>query len=100
MTQTSREAIILSIKDNVGNALKDLKSGIVLNINIEDKQYSIVLREDVPYGFKFAVCKITRGAPVIKYGETIGRAIMEIEAGSVVHVHNMEGLRGRGGIQS
>jgi altronate dehydratase small subunit len=95
MTQASREAIILNIKDNVGTALKDLKAGIALNIDIENKHYSIVLQEAVPYGFKFAVCKIPKGEAVIKYGETIGRATIEIDEGSVVHVHNVEGLRGR-----
>ncbi|SFH02861.1 Altronate dehydratase [Desulfotomaculum arcticum] len=99
MTQAGREAIILNIKDNTGTALKDLKAGAALNIAVEDKQYRIVLREDVPYGFKFALCKILKGEAVIKYGETIGRATIEINEGSIVHEHNMEGLRGRGVLQ-
>jgi altronate dehydratase small subunit len=33
---------------------------------------------------------------VIKYGETIGLATSDISPGEHVHVHNVEGQRGRG----
>lgn len=98
MAQISREAIILNIKDNVGTALKDLKAGTALTIGNDDNEYNIVLRDDIPYGFKFAVCKIPMGKAVIKYGEAIGQATADIQEGSVVHVHNVEGMRGRGDI--
>ncbi|MFQ5657413.1 MAG: SAF domain-containing protein [Candidatus Methylomirabilales bacterium] len=39
---------------------------------------------------------MARGAPIIKYGQVIGRATVEIAPGDHVHVHNMESLRGRG----
>jgi len=37
-----------------------------------------------------------KGTPLIKYGETIGSATEYIKQGDHVHVHNVEGLRGRG----
>ena len=39
---------------------------------------------------------IKKGTPIIKYGETIGLATEDIKEGDHVHVHNVEGLRGRG----
>jgi altronate dehydratase small subunit len=39
---------------------------------------------------------IMKGTPIIKYGETIGSATENISKGDHVHVHNVEGLRGRG----
>lgn len=36
---------------------------------------------------------------VIKYGEIIGKASVEIRKGQHVHVHNLESLRGRGDLE-
>ncbi len=88
-----KEGLVLHEKDNVGIALNDLPAG--KEINIDEKQ-TITLLEDIPYGFKFSVCSIGEGEPIIKYGETIGRAIEAIKPGSLVHIHNIEGLRARG----
>jgi len=35
-------------------------------------------------------------ATILKYGEVIGRATRDIEAGAHAHVQNIESLRGRG----
>lgn len=42
----------------------------------------------VPFGHKVALCDITTGAPIIKYGMVIGHATRDILAGEHVHVHN------------
>jgi altronate dehydratase small subunit len=36
------------------------------------------------------------GDDIMKYGEVIGAAVRSIRAGEHVHVHNLEGKRGRG----
>ena len=51
---------------------------------------------DIPYGHKIALTDIPQGAPIIKYGHTIGAASRAIRAGEYVHIHNLEALRGRG----
>jgi altronate dehydratase small subunit len=43
-----------------------------------------------------AVTDIARGEPVVKYGEMIGKASQDIRKGALVHIHNLEGARGRG----
>ncbi|MCI9175572.1 MAG: altronate dehydratase [Lachnospiraceae bacterium] len=50
----------------------------------------IILKEDIPQGHKFALCHISKGEQVIKYGAPIGIATCEIEKGSWIHTHNMK----------
>lgn len=87
-----KEGLVLHEKDNVGIALNDLTAG---NEILIDEGQTIDLLEDIPYGFKFALCPIGKEELIIKYGETIGRAIEAIKPGSLVHIHNIEGLRAR-----
>jgi len=42
------------------------------------------------------VVDIPKGAHIMKYGESIGEADVDIKRGDYVHVHNMKALRGRG----
>ena len=44
---------------------------------------------DVPYGHKI-------GEHIMKYGQSIGVADVDIKKGEYVHIHNMKALRGRG----
>ena len=48
---------------------------------------------------KIAVEDIPQGAQVMKYGESIGIASTDIKVGGQVHVHNIEGARGRGDLE-
>jgi len=42
----------------------------------------------IPAGHKVSLVRIPVGAPIRKYGQPIGVAIREIQAGSHVHGHN------------
>ena len=55
--------------------------------------------EKIPFGFKIAVTDIAIGGKIIKYGESIGIASEDIRKGQLVHVHNIEGARGRGDLE-
>lgn len=44
----------------------------------------------IPRGHKLATTAIAKGAPVIKYAQTIGYAAQDIAAGAHVHDHNLE----------
>lgn len=89
-------ALVVDAKDNVATALNDLSKGDSIAVEIEDSAVEIQLGQPIPFGHKFALKKIETGEPVIKYGEVIGLATAGIAAGEHVHVHNVEGLRGRG----
>ena len=87
-----KQALILSDKDNVATALADLAAGAVV--------LDVTLRDDVPFGHKLALERIESGEQIVKYGYPIGAASAAIEPGEHVHVHNVEGLRGRGDLES
>lgn len=88
------DAIAFSKKDNVATAIKDLYKGQVVKVSVMDEAITLELLEDVPFGHKFALIDIPEGGLVVKYGEPIGIATMNIKKGQYVHVHNVTGQRG------
>jgi altronate dehydratase small subunit len=92
----SGEALKLSEKDNVATSLKDIEPGAEVQVRWGRKVTKIQSLEKIPFGFKVALNDIDRGSNVIKYGETIGIASQNIKQGQLVHVHNVQGARGRG----
>ena len=91
-----RLAVVIHPNDNVAVALKDLKKGQKVLINVGGKRVKVALLDDIPFGHKFALKDIDQGGSIIKYGEIIGRGTKPVKAGEHVHVHNVESLRGRG----
>jgi altronate dehydratase small subunit len=68
-------------------------------VSVGGSEALIELRGPVPFGHKFALRDIAHGQEVIKYGERIGLATRVIRRGEHVHLHNVEGLRGRGDLR-
>ncbi|MGQ9781792.1 MAG: UxaA family hydrolase [Nitrososphaeria archaeon] len=99
----SREKIALRIKsvDNVATTLNDVVKDDMVTIKSADGTENRVVqaKEDIPFGFKISLKDILKGEHVIKYGEIIGRANDFIGEGCLVHIHNVEGLRGRGDLR-
>jgi altronate dehydratase small subunit len=89
-------AVIVDGKDNVATALSQLEKGDSVKLEFEDLSYIVNLSETIPAGHKFALKAILKMEPVVKYGENIGLATRNITAGQLVHIHNVEGLKGRG----
>lgn len=83
--------------DNVATALDHLRAGT--NISSDEKGIDIVLKDDIPFGHKFAIVDIPAHSAVEKYGEVIGEATKNITVGEHVHVHNVDSRRGRGDLQ-
>lgn len=46
--------------------------------------------EDIPMGHKIARFDLAAGSPIVKYGQPIGFATRDIQAGSHVHSHNLK----------
>ena len=87
--------------DDLDNVATIFANGITdgMQVEMRDKKgvsEIITVHGDVPYGHKIAVKDIEKGAPIMKYGESIGRASRDIKKGDYVHVHNLEAMRGRG----
>ena len=90
------KVIVISDRDNVATALEPLSPGQT----IAAVGGSVVVREAIANGHKVALARIALGAPVLKYGNPIGTATADIEAGDHVHVHNVASARGRGDLMS
>jgi altronate dehydratase small subunit len=83
--------------DSVAVALQEIPAGTQVEVNVPTKEsLSITLKGMIEFGHKFAIRSIKAGSDIRKYGEVIGRAVRDIEEGEHVHVHNLEGTRGRG----
>ena len=73
--------IRLHTSDNVVIALADLPIGAEVE--------GAPLQVAIPRGHKIAVAPIPAGAVVLRYGQIIGQATVDIPAGSHVHSHNL-----------
>ena len=95
----SKGALMFSPNDNVATVLEDVKAGAEVPVRLGKEVSKAKSLENIPFGFKIAMADIAKGADVIKYGETIGTASQNIKQGELVHIHNMEGGRGRGDLR-
>jgi hypothetical protein len=85
-------ALRLKDDDDVAVILHPLQPGQAITFG----DTTIVAAAAIPGGHKIALRPIPHGALIRKYGQVIGRASEPIAAGAHVHVHNVEGTRGRG----
>lgn len=82
--------------DDVAVALRLLEKGERVTIQGEKSTTTVDVVQEIPRGHKVALRDIGKGELVFKYGAPIGMASVGIMTGSHVHVHNLEGNRGRG----
>ena len=76
--------IRLHKKDNVVVAVRALDSGDHL-----DSEH-LNVSGPIPAGHKVTSCRIKKGEYILKYGQIIGKASVEIKAGEHVHTHNVD----------
>ena len=72
--------------DNVAVALQPLKKGTTVELD----DLTLLLKEDIMQGHKFALKDLNTNDLIIKYGNPIGHATTEISAGSWIHTHNLK----------
>ncbi len=89
-------ALRLKDEDDVAVALRLLTAGQTVRFGND----AIAVRSEIPSGQKFATHPIALGALIHKYGQVIGKASAAIGPGEHVHVHNVEGTRGRGDLET
>ena len=87
------KATVIDAKDNVAVVLGEVKKGDTITWIKAGKACSVTAPEDVPPYHKIANEFIAKGMPVVKYGEHIGLAAKDIQAGEHVHVHNVQNNR-------
>ncbi len=92
-----KRVLVMYSTDNVANAVEDIAKGEDFEYVLDGKALGVVTaQEDIPFGFKAAVQDIPAGGGIVKYQQIIGKASRLIKSGECVHIHNVEGTRGRG----
>jgi altronate dehydratase small subunit len=92
-----KEVFVINASDNVATLVsEDGTKGRRVEAEINGKSQAVELKDAIPFGHKFAISPIAKGAQVIKYGYSIGTATENIQPGQHVHIHNIESNRGRG----
>ncbi|WCK53234.1 UxaA family hydrolase [Aneurinibacillus sp. Ricciae_BoGa-3] len=94
--ETIFRTVMMKPQDSVAVALQNIPAGSKLAVTCQDQVIQVELVDSIEFGHKFAVRPIHQGADILKYGEVIGVASADIKPGQHVHVHNLEGKRGRG----
>ena len=69
--------------DNVVVARHDISAGTKISAE------NIVVRDQVPSGYKIATRAIQKGEAILKYNTIIGYAAVDIEPGTMMHSHNI-----------
>ena len=85
--------MIVEPVDNVVVAIEPVKKGETVTYMCAGEEKRLTAAEDITIYHKLAVCDISKGSPICKYGEHIGIASCDIKAGEHVHVHNVESHR-------
>lgn len=85
-----RKSLIVNERDNVAMLLEDAQKGDC----IETPLGLIELLEDVEFAHKVLLTDLKKDAPVVKYGEEIGRVKADTPKGTWIHNHNMGCERG------
>lgn len=65
-------------------------SGWIVDV---DEDVALTALDDVPLGHKIALRDCAAGEAVVVYGHDVGRAVAPIQAGRLVHVHNLRTAR-------
>jgi len=85
IAKPSHPAVIrLNPLDNVLIACQALAQGLYLDAE------GVAVRQPIPPGHKIAAERVVQGQPLRRYGQIIGFASQNIDAGDHVHVHNVQ----------
>lgn len=91
------DAMKLHRSDQVATVIADLEVGEAVRvIDPSGETSGVEVLDPIPFGHKFAIEQIAAGDHILKYGESIGVAAVDISVGQHVHTHNVESQRGRG----
>ena len=89
-------AIVLNAQDNVATLIDN---GGTADTTVElrgEKQGTVTLKQDIPFGHKVALADMPVGADILKYATVVGETTAAITVGEHVHIHNVDSKRGRG----
>jgi len=92
----TKKAIMMEGIDNVATVVEPIEAPADIVVEAASDKVVVHITDNIPFGHKFAIRDIPEGSLILKYGEPIGVARIDIKSGQHVHVHNLESKRGRG----
>jgi altronate dehydratase small subunit len=92
----TKKAVVMEVVDNVATVVEPIDAPGEIVVEAPSDKIVVHITDNIPFGHKFAIRDIPKGSLILKYGEPIGIASIDIKAGEHVHVHNLESKRGRG----
>ncbi len=84
---------MLDKADNVATVLREIEAGESVSIAGPSGPLNVVASERIPIFHKIAIKPLPSGADVLKYGDSIGVLVTNIDKGTLVHVHNLRSNR-------
>jgi altronate dehydratase small subunit len=89
------KAIQLSSTDNVATLLGSVEKNEVVEIISANNEFiaDVIALQKITYGNKISLCDIKLGEHVKKCGHSIGKSIVDIPLGQLVHVQNVRSER-------
>jgi altronate hydrolase len=84
-------ALIINERDNVAIAIRSIEKDSLV---VVDGNKLFLASQDIAASHKVALVTIKTGEIVIRYGEPIVKAIVDIKRGQWVHVHNTKPIQG------
>lgn len=92
------KAIQINSMDNVATVMNSVSPEQEVEVVDKDGVIKIRLKakDAINFGHKIALKNIRKGELVYKYGFVIGKALIDINRGQHVHIHNIESQKGRG----
>ena len=88
MSKQNQDVLWLHQDDNVVVALRSIDKGEIFEIG----NICVKVSKKINPGHKVAIKSIPEHEKIIKYGEEIGEATLDIHAGDHVHVHNVRDI--------
>lgn len=82
-------ALLMDPADNVVTCVIDIPAGSVVTYRNGNEILRLTAGENIPYCHKIALVDIPQGKSVVKYGESLGHAMQDIQKGRWVSHNNL-----------
>lgn len=80
--------------DHVAVAVRNVAPGARRAVYMDsDREVTIEVMEAIPLGHKVALANLAEGAEVIEYGVRVGLMRQSVQAGQLIHIHNIRSAR-------
>ena len=87
------DAVLLDEADQVATVLHPIEPGMTVLIAAPKRQFQIIATETIPTFHKIAIQPLSKASAVLKYGDSIGVLISDVDEGAHVHIHNLHSRR-------